>query len=148
MIMWFPNRSNTNQPVQSLKQARSLKEEELYYQCSENNGAVTAKLICAFVFAYAKCFFFSSLQEMSFLSSLLCLLVTCSAGLCDKSVDGIGTEMSGFIGKVAECNTIADRNIHSCTPDREILHFTPCGKFLSHPRYLTPVAPCVQMFFF
>ena len=36
----------------------------------------------------------------------------------------------------------------SCTPDREILHFTPCEKFLSHPRYLTPVAPCVQMFFF
>ena len=36
----------------------------------------------------------------------------------------------------------------SCTPDREILHFTPCEKFLSHPRYLTPVASCVQMFFF
>ena len=39
------------------------------------------------------------------------------------------------------------KNSHSCTPDREILHFTPCEKFLSHPRYLTPVAPCVQMFF-
>ena len=37
---------------------------------------------------------------------------------------------------------------YSCTPDREILRFTPCEKFLSHPRYLTPVAPCVQMFFF
>ena len=36
----------------------------------------------------------------------------------------------------------------SCTPDREILHFTPCEKFLSHPRYLAPVAPCVQIFFF
>ena len=36
----------------------------------------------------------------------------------------------------------------SCTPDREIQRFTPCEKFLSHPRYLTPVAPCVQMFFF
>ena len=35
-----------------------------------------------------------------------------------------------------------------CTADREILHFTPCEKFLSHPRYLTPVAPCVQVFFF
>ena len=26
----------------------------------------------------------------------------------------------------------------SCTPDREIQRFTPCEKFLSHPRYLTP----------
>ena len=39
--MWFPNRSDTNQAVQSQKQARSLKfriyeEGELYYPCSEN----------------------------------------------------------------------------------------------------------------
>ena len=60
--MWFPNRSDTNRPVQAQKRARSLKfriyvEEELYYPSSENKGviscAVTAKLICAFVFAYA-----------------------------------------------------------------------------------------------
>ena len=37
--------------------------EELYYPCSENKGAdqisfaVTAKLICTFVFAYADCWF-------------------------------------------------------------------------------------------
>ena len=42
--MWFPNRSNTNQAVQSQKQAGSLKfqtleEEEVYYPCSENKGA-------------------------------------------------------------------------------------------------------------
>ena len=42
--MWFPNRSDTNQAVQSQKQARSLKfwiykVEELYYPCSENKGA-------------------------------------------------------------------------------------------------------------
>ena len=42
--MWFPKRSDTNQPVQSQKQARSLKVwikkvEELYYPCSENKGA-------------------------------------------------------------------------------------------------------------
>ena len=42
--MWFPNRSDTNQPVQLKKMARSLKfwscvEEELHYQCSENKGA-------------------------------------------------------------------------------------------------------------
>ena len=42
--MWFPNRSDTNQAVQSQKQARSLKfwlqvEEGLYYSLSENKGA-------------------------------------------------------------------------------------------------------------
>ena len=42
--MWFPNRSDTNRPVQLQKQVRSLKfwssvEEELYYPCSENKGA-------------------------------------------------------------------------------------------------------------
>ena len=42
--MWFPIRSDKNRPVQSQKQARSLKfliylEEELYYPSSENKGA-------------------------------------------------------------------------------------------------------------
>ena len=42
--MWFPTRSDTNQAVQSLEQARDLKfwleiEEELYYLSSENKGA-------------------------------------------------------------------------------------------------------------
>ena len=42
--MWFPNRSDTNRPVQLQKQAGSLKfrievEEELYYPSSENKGA-------------------------------------------------------------------------------------------------------------
>ena len=38
--MWFPNRSDTNRPVQAQKIARSLKvEEELYYPSSENKGA-------------------------------------------------------------------------------------------------------------
>ena len=42
--MWFPNRSNTNRPVQAQKRARSLKfriqvKEELYYPSSENKGA-------------------------------------------------------------------------------------------------------------
>ena len=65
--MWFPNRSDTNRPVQAQKRARNLKfqiyvEEELYYPSSENKGAgqlrgVTAKLICIFVFAYADCWF-------------------------------------------------------------------------------------------
>ena len=42
--MWFPNRSDTNRPVQAQKRARSLKfrievEEALYYPSSENKGA-------------------------------------------------------------------------------------------------------------
>ena len=42
--IWFPNRSDTNQPVQVQKRARSLKfrikvKEELYYPSSENEGA-------------------------------------------------------------------------------------------------------------
>ena len=41
--MWFPNRSDTNRPVQAQKRARSLKfriqvEEELYYPSRENKG--------------------------------------------------------------------------------------------------------------
>ena len=42
--IWFPNRSDTSQAVQPQKLARSLKfrtieEEEVYYQCSENKDA-------------------------------------------------------------------------------------------------------------
>ena len=42
--MWSPNRSDTNQAVQSEKRAGSLEfrikvEEELYYPSSENKGA-------------------------------------------------------------------------------------------------------------
>ena len=42
--MWCPNSSDTNQPVQLQKQARSLKfliweEQEVYYPCCENKGA-------------------------------------------------------------------------------------------------------------
>ena len=71
--MWFPNRSDTNRPVQAQK--RSLKvEEELYYPSSENKDAdqlrgVTAKLICVFVFAYADFWFSHRAAHMS-MSSL------------------------------------------------------------------------------
>ena len=44
----FPTRSDTSQAVQIQKIARSLKSK---------GKAVTAKLICAFVFAYANCWF-------------------------------------------------------------------------------------------
>ena len=47
----FPTRSDTNRPVQSQKQARSLKfrikeEERLYYPCSENKGAYQLRSYC------------------------------------------------------------------------------------------------------
>ena len=42
--IWFPNRFDTNRPVQSLKRAKNLKfwievQEVLYYASSENKGA-------------------------------------------------------------------------------------------------------------
>ena len=64
--MWFLTRSDKKQAVQPQKMARGCKfwikkVEELYYPCSENNGAdhfaVTVKLVCAFGFAYADCWF-------------------------------------------------------------------------------------------
>ena len=64
--MWFPNRSDTNRPVQAQKRATSLKfrikvEEKSTIRVAKTKAlisfAVTAKLICAFVFAYADCWF-------------------------------------------------------------------------------------------
>ena len=60
--MWILTRSDTNQAVQPLEWARGLKVciqevEILYYPRSENKDAVTAKLICVFVFAYAERWF-------------------------------------------------------------------------------------------
>ena len=62
---WFPTWSDTNHAAQLQKRARGLKfhikqvTEGLHYMCSKNKGAdqVTAKLICIFVFAYAKRWF-------------------------------------------------------------------------------------------
>ena len=49
--MWFPNRSDTNRPVQAQNTARSLKfriyvGEELYYPSSENKGADQLRSNC------------------------------------------------------------------------------------------------------
>ena len=58
--MWFQNRFNTNCPVQPQKKARSLKEEELYFLVKTETlitFALSAKLVCTFVFAYADCWF-------------------------------------------------------------------------------------------
>ena len=71
--LWFPTWSDTNQAVQLQEMARGLKFRikkvgGLYYLCSENKGvisfAVTAKLICVFVFAYAKCLFSHDAAQM------------------------------------------------------------------------------------
>ena len=64
--MWFLNRSDTNQPVQSQKTARSmefwiLEEDELCYPRSENKGAdqlrgyYEADLRLCFRLVYADC---------------------------------------------------------------------------------------------
>ena len=61
--MWFPNRSDTNRPVQAQKRAGSLKFQvrNCTIRVAKTKAlisfAVTAKLICVFVFAYADCWF-------------------------------------------------------------------------------------------
>ena len=79
--MWFPNRSDTNQAVQSQKQARSLKfrievEEELYYPSSKPKAlisfTVTANLICVFVFAYVDCWFSHEAAHLMAITSSAC----------------------------------------------------------------------------
>ena len=89
--MWFTNRSDTNRPVKAQKRARILKfrmyveeelyyqsSRELYYQSSKNKGAdqlaVTAKLICVFVFAYVDCWFsHEAAQILQWTITFLCL---------------------------------------------------------------------------
>ena len=51
LIMWFPKRFDTNRAVQALKMALDLESREIVLSVA----LINAKLICAFVFAYAKC---------------------------------------------------------------------------------------------
>ena len=69
--MWFLNRSDTNQAVQSQKQARSLKfrkKRKCTIRVAKTKAlisfAVTAKLICVFVFAYVDCWFSHEVAQM------------------------------------------------------------------------------------
>ena len=62
--MWFLDRSDTNRSVYSQKIARSLKfrkKRNCTIRVAKTKAlisfAVTAKLICAFVFAFADCLF-------------------------------------------------------------------------------------------
>ena len=61
--MWFSNRSDTNQPVQSQKMAKDWKFWKRHCTIRVEKTkmlisfVVTVKLICVFVFAYANCWF-------------------------------------------------------------------------------------------
>ena len=68
---WFPTWSDTNQAVQLQKMARGLKffrkrDRTIYVAKTKAliSLAVTAKLICVFVFAYAKCWFSHDAAQM------------------------------------------------------------------------------------
>ena len=73
--IWFPTGYDINRAVQSQKMARSLKfrmkEEEEYgtIHIAKTKAlisfAVTAKLICAFVFAHADCWFSHAAAQIS-----------------------------------------------------------------------------------
>ena len=68
--MWFLNRSDPNLPVQAQKRARSLKfriRRGIVETKALISFVVTVKLICAFVFAYAKCWFSHEAAQMSYL---------------------------------------------------------------------------------
>ena len=89
---WFPTLFDTNQAMQLLKMARGLKfriysVEGLDYLCGENKGvisfavtakliAVTAKLICVFVFAYSKCWFSHDAAQINECRHCLHVLIT------------------------------------------------------------------------
>ena len=63
---------------------RILEEEGLYYPCSENKGVIsfafTAKLICVFVFAYAK-------SRFSHDAAHLIMILICSGRESGESID-------------------------------------------------------------
>ena len=72
--MWFPNRSDTNRAVQELKMVRGWKFGfRKLRNCTIRvaktkvliSFAVTAKLICSFVFAYADCLFSHNAAHIS-----------------------------------------------------------------------------------
>ena len=75
--IWVPARSDTNRPVESQKQARSLtfrikKKKDSTIRAAKTKAliscavtcAVTAQLICGFVFAYANCWFSRAVDLM------------------------------------------------------------------------------------
>ena len=70
--MWFPKMSDTNWAVQAHKMARGWKRNCTIRVAKTKvliSFAVTAKLICAFVFAYAKCWFSHDVAHLSKMQS-------------------------------------------------------------------------------
>ena len=105
--MWFPNRSDTNRPVQAQKRARSLKfrievEEELYYPSSENKGAdqlrgkreadlcllFSPMQIVGFPMRRLKCCFLINFQSMQE-NDICCLLLRIMRGWYHKCLFGL-----------------------------------------------------------
>ena len=68
--MWFPNGFDTILDVQAQRMAQSglnffiYNVDELYYPFCENKGADQLRSYCAFVFAYAKCWFCHDAAQM------------------------------------------------------------------------------------
>ena len=74
--IWVPTRSDTNRPVQSQKMVKMLEILDLESRGIVSirvaktkalmmiSSAVTAKLICAFVFAYADCWFSHNMAQL------------------------------------------------------------------------------------
>ena len=82
--MWFPNRSDANWPVQSQKMARSLKfwisvERNCTIHVANTKAlitfAITAKLICAFVFSYADCLVSHGVAKMHKCTTILSIFI-------------------------------------------------------------------------
>ena len=71
--MWFPNWSHTDHRRRLVASSMRFwfeEEEELYYVCVAKTKAlvgfvVTAKLVCAFVIAYADCWFSNEVTHVS-----------------------------------------------------------------------------------
>ena len=78
--MWFPNRSDTNWAVQAQKRARSLKFWNCTIRVAKTKAlisfAVTAKLICVFVLAYADCWFSHEAAHISVLWNLIISIIS------------------------------------------------------------------------
>ena len=69
--IWVPARSDTNRPVHSQKQAKQVKKKTNWTTRVAKTKALisfaaTAKLVCAFVFAYANCWFSHAAAQMIF----------------------------------------------------------------------------------
>ena len=65
--MWFSNRSNTNQAVQSGNIARSLK----FRSGKKRNCTIQVAKTKVFVFAYAKCWFSHDAAQIESISALM-----------------------------------------------------------------------------